>query len=227
MTTNESDLLHFLKTRELDFDLVGKYEVPCIKGIKLKDLSSVKLIGFNYATNIKSMQERGNEFVHFFLPDTYIERVWDNPDYYGAVFAQYKGIIQPDLSQYTTMPRAMQIWNYYRNMWLAAHYQSQGIRVIPQAQWSDEDSYEYCFDGVPKGSCVCISSVGCVQNVRARTLFGKGLREAVKRIQPSQIIFRGVITEDFQDAISGIPYVHLDSEMKQRIDAYKNKLENS
>lgn len=122
MTTNESDFLHFLKTRELDFDLAGKYEVPRIKGIKLKDLSSVKLIGFNYATNIKSMQERGNEFVHFFLPDTYIERVWDNPDYYGAVFAQYKGIIQPDLSQYTTMPRAMQIWNYYRNMWLAAYY---------------------------------------------------------------------------------------------------------
>lgn len=227
MTTNESDFLHFLKSKELGLYITGKYGIPCIKGIKLKDLSSVKLIGFNYATNIKSMQERGNEFVHFFLPDTYIERVWDNPDYYGAVFAQYKGIIQPDLSQYITMPRAMQIWNYYRNMWLAAYYQSQGIRVIPQAQWSDEDSYEYCFDGVPKGSCVCISSVGCVQNVRARTLFGKGLREAVKRIQPSQIIFRGVITEDFQDAISGIPYVHLDSEMKQRIDAYKNKLKNS
>ena len=74
MTTNESDFLHFLKTRELDFDLVGKYEVPRLKGIKIKDLSSVKLIPFNYATNPQNMVDRENEFVHFYLPDTYIER---------------------------------------------------------------------------------------------------------------------------------------------------------
>ena len=227
MTTNESDFLHFLKTRELDFDLVGKYEVPRLKGIKIKDLSSVKLIGFNYATNIKSMQERSNELVHFFLPDTYIERVWDNPDYYGAVFAQYKGIIQPDLSQYTTMPRAMQIWNYYRNMWLGAYYQNQGIRVIPSAQWSDEDSFEYCFDGMPKGSCICISSVGCMQNVQARILFNAGLKEVVSRLEPSQIILYGVIDDDIRDKISGIPYIHLDSEMKVRMDKYKATQKNS
>lgn len=227
MTTNESDFLHFLKSKELGLHITGKYGIPCIKGVKLKDLSSVKLIGFNYATNIKSMQERGNEFVHFFLPDTYIERVWDNPDYYGAVFAQYKGIIQPDLSQYTTMPRAMQIWNYYRNMWLAAYYQSQGIRVIPSAQWSDEDSFEYCFDGMPKRSCICISSVGCMQNVQARILFNAGLKEVISRLEPSQIILHGVIDDDIRDKISGIPYIHLDSEMKVRMDRYKNTQKNS
>lgn len=227
MTTNESDFLHFLKSKELGLHIIGKYGIPCIKGIKLKDLNSVKLIGFNYATNIKNMQERGNEFVHFFLPDTYIERVWDNPDYYGAVFAQYKGIIQPDLSQYTTMPRAMQIWNYYRNMWLGAYYQNQGIRVIPSAQWSDEDSFEYCFDGMPKGSCICISSVGCMQNVQARILFNAGLKEVVSRLEPSQVILYGVIDDDIRDKISGIPYIHLDSEMKVRMDRYKAAQKNS
>lgn len=71
MTTNESDFLHFLKTRELGFDLVGKYEVPRLKGIKLKDLSSVKLIPFNFATKSENMKTREDEFVHFYLPDTY------------------------------------------------------------------------------------------------------------------------------------------------------------
>lgn len=57
MTTNESDFLHFLKTRELSFDLAGKYEVPRLKGIKFKDLSSVKLIPFNFATKPQNMED--------------------------------------------------------------------------------------------------------------------------------------------------------------------------
>lgn len=36
MTTNEKDFLHFLKTREFSPELVGKYDVPKIPGVKFK-----------------------------------------------------------------------------------------------------------------------------------------------------------------------------------------------
>lgn len=221
MTTNEKDFLHFLKTREFSPELVGKYYVPKIPGVKFKKLDKQHLIGFNYCTKPENMVDRENELVHFYLPDSYIERVWDNPDYYATVFNQYRGIIQPDLSQYTTMPRAMRIWNYYRNMWLASYMNSLGIRVVPSAQWSDEESFEYCFDGMPEGSCVCVSTVGCMQNPKVRMLFNRGFSEMLKRLKPSQLILYGVIDDDIRQRVGKIPYVHQDSEMKVRIDRYR------
>lgn len=221
MTTNERMPLYYGRLNGAD--LVGKYGIPKLKGIKLKNLHNADLIGFNYATNMSEIERNCNKFVHFFLPDTMIERVWDNYDYYQGVLGQYKAIIQPDFSQYVGMPRAMLIWQHYRRMWLAVYYQQQGIRVIPAPCWSDEDSFEYCFDGMPKGSCLCISTVGCMQNPQVRKLFNQGLEETIRRLEPSQLIFYGKIDDDIRGRVN-CEYVQVDSGMKQRIDAWKNSL---
>lgn len=146
MTTNESDFLNYLKTGDMEF--TGEYDTPTVKGIKLKDLNSAKLLGFNYATNPQNMVEHGDSMIHFFLPDSNIERVWNRPDDYIPVFNQYKALIQPDFSQYVGMPKAMLIWQHYRRMWLTRYYQDKGLRVIAAPCWSDEESFEYCFDGI-------------------------------------------------------------------------------
>ena len=65
MTTKEPDFLNYLRTGN-DMVLVGDYDIPKVKGIKLKDLSKANLIGFNYATNPKNMAEQSNSMVHFF-----------------------------------------------------------------------------------------------------------------------------------------------------------------
>ena len=218
MRVGEQDFLHYLKTEGMD--LTGKYGIPTVKGIKLKNLDSADLLGFNYCTSTKSIETMSDRFVHFFLPDTYIERAWDNLDYYATLLSMYKGVIQPDFSQYTDMPQAMRIWQHYRRMWLAQYYQNQGLRVIPAPCWSDEDSFEYCFDGMPKGSCLCISSVGCIQNVKAATLFKAGFKETLKQLEPSQIILYGSINDDIRDMMHGIPYKHIESEQKQRISHF-------
>lgn len=221
MTTNESDFLHFLRTRSLDMSFIGKYGIPELEATTVKNLDKVDLLGFNSATRADCMRDRQDCFIHFYLPDSYIERVWDVPDYYEGVFNQYKGIIQPDLSLYTTMPRAMQIWNHYRNMWLGRFFQLQGLTVIPSVTWSDEESYDWCFDGMPVGSCLCVSTVGCVKNPKVRALFNKGFGEALKRLKPKQLILYGVIDDDIRSRVKGIPYVHVESEMKQRIRKYE------
>lgn len=77
MTTNEKDFLHFLKTREFSPKLVGRYDVPKIPGVKFKKLDKQNLIGFNYCTKPENMVDREDELVHFYLPDSYIERVWN------------------------------------------------------------------------------------------------------------------------------------------------------
>lgn len=218
MTTKEPDFLNYLKTG--DMALVGDYDIPKVKGVKLKNLSKANLIGFNYATNPKCMTERSGDIVHFFLPDVLIERVWDNLNYYQGVFNQYKAIVQPDFSQYVGMPKAMLIWQHYRRMWITAYYQRKGVTVIPAPCWSDEESFEYCFDGMPKNSCLCISSVGCVKNPHVRARFNLGFQETLDRLQPSQIILYGVIDDDMRSRMN-CPYVHIESEQKQRMNKYE------
>lgn len=224
MTTNESDFLHYLKTGGME--LVGKYDIPKVKGIKLKHLNKADVLGFNYCTNKENLTSNSKKWVHFFLPDAYIERVWDNPEYYGPVFNQYSGIIQPDFSQYVGMPRAMLIWQHYRRMWLAQYYQNQGVPVIAAPCWSDEESFDYCFEGMPHNSCLCISSVGCVQNPYVRERFNIGLQETLDRLTPKQVILYGCIDDDLRARLNkaGCDYIHIDSEMKQRIEKYKNSL---
>lgn len=221
MTTNEADFLHYLKTR--DIQVTGQYGIPVVKGIKFKSLSNIDLIGFNCSTSPKNIHERGQSIVHFFLPDEYSERVWNRPDDYEAVFNQYRGIIQPDFSQYVGMPKAMLIWQHYRRMFIAQYYQNKGLRVIPAPCWSDEDSFEYCFDGMPKNSCLCISSVGCVQNPKVRERFNAGFQETLDRLTPSQVIMYGVLDDDMRKRLGNTPYVHIESEQKQRIKIFKNK----
>ena len=215
MLANEPDFLHYLKTSGMT--LTGKYDIPTVKGIKLKHLENADLIGFNYATNPKNAEFNDDRFVHFFLSDNQIERLWDNLEYYEPVFRLWKGIIQPDFSQYTTMPRAMCIWQHYRRMWVTQYYQNRGLHVIPAPCWSDEESFEYCFDGMPKGSCLCVSSVGCMMNAQVRALFNQGLQETLNRLEPSQLIIYGKIDNDLKNHISGIPYKHIVHEMKERI----------
>lgn len=221
MRTTDPDFLHYLKTGNMD--LTENLGIPKIRGIRFKDLGKADLVGFNYSTNPTTMREREEAFVHFFLPDHYIERVWNSPEYYSTIFGQYKGIIQPDFSIYTDMPKAMQIWNHYRRNWLAQYYQSQGFRVIPAPNWSDEASFEWCFEGFPKGSCLCVSTVGCVKNVYARINFNLGLQEMLKQLEPSQLILYGVMTDPIREQVKDIPHICIESEQKQRIDKYKEK----
>lgn len=220
MTTNESDFLNYLKTGDMEF--TGKYDIPVVKGIKFKSLNKVHLLGFNYATNPKNMEEYGDSMIHFFLPDGNLERIWNRPDDYIPILNQYKAIIQPDFSQYVGMSKAMLIWQCYRRAWLARYLQNKGLRVIAAPCWSDEDSFEYCFDGMPKNSCLCISTVGCMQNPKVRSRFKQGFSETLKRLTPSQLILYGVIDDDIREQIRGISYVQLDSEMKTRINRYKS-----
>ena len=52
----------------------------------------------------------------------------------------------------------MQIFNIFRNRWCGAYWASKGIRVIPSVNWGDESTFDFCFDGVEKGSIVAVST---------------------------------------------------------------------
>lgn len=127
-------------------------------------------------------------------PKTDEIRMW--ADRYISKLQQYEAICAPDFSTYTDMPLAMQIYNHYRKHWLAAYWQLHGMTVYPTISWSDESSYDWCFDGEPVGGIVAVSSVGTQANKDSKRLFLRGYEEMMKRLSPEWVIFYGRVPEE-------------------------------
>jgi len=174
-------------------DMEGYYRIPIIQNNRYipKDI-----IGFNYA---KTSKEK-SVGIHFYLDDYQFERVWNRPNKYIDVLKQYDCIFSPDFSLYMDMPMAMKIWNTYRSRLIGQYYQKQGIKVIPTLSWAEKETFEFCFDGIPEGSIVSISTIGIKQNKEALRIWKDGVDELIKRIKPSAIlIYGGKLDYDYGD----------------------------
>jgi hypothetical protein len=172
------------------FETTGIYDIPSLKPY---DYETTEFVGFNYA---KSTKNKSNKSLHFFIDDYQFERLWREPEKYINLIGEFKSIMTPDFSLYTDFPKALQIYNHYRKMWCGAYWQALGFNVIPTVAWSDENSFEWCFDGMPTHSTVAISSVGTQANENSKELFLKGWNEAMKRLQPETVIFYGNIPKE-------------------------------
>lgn len=165
---------------------VGDYDVPIIyPEYELPQIN--KWLEFEYAKN-KRIKPK-NTGVHFFQYDHKIECVWTFPERYLEALKSYSIVTTPDFSMYLDMPKAMQIYNHYRSMWVGAYWQEQGMFVIPTVQWADEESYDWCFDGLCKGGIVAVSNVGCLQDKESKQAFNSGYKAMLDIVNPSKILF--------------------------------------
>lgn len=136
----------------------GKLQIPIIPKFQEKpgDFDDLLLIGFD-KTHLED-QNHLDRMVHFFLYDYRFERVWKNPASDIEKLSRYRAVLSPDFSMYLEMAPVMQLYNVFRNRWCGAYWASKGIRVIPSVNWSDESTFDFCFDGIEKGSVVAVST---------------------------------------------------------------------
>lgn len=162
----------------------GDWQIPKLARC---DYTPKDLIGFNYA--LTSTQK--NVGVHFFVDDYQFERVWNQPEKYTRILAQYDCVLTPDFSLYMDMPRCMKLWNIYRSRLIGQIWQGAGMKVIPTMSWAEPETFEFCFDGIPEGSTVAVSTVGVLREKTAREIWQQGADEMMRRIQPQTIILYG------------------------------------
>ena len=174
---------------KFNFDGVGQYGIPSLLP---EHIDTKKFISFNYAKGCKEPDENG---VHFFLHDYQFQRLWDMPERYMLMLRRFDCVFTPDFSLYADMPKAMQIYHHYKKQWLGAYWQANCITVVPTVSWSDQASFEWCFDGIPSQAAVAVSSVGCMKDSTSLKLFLNGYQEMLKRLQPKQILFYGTVPE--------------------------------
>ena len=182
------------------YEGVSEYQFPEIKPVEV-DVEGVPLIGFNYA---KTEKEAEKKIVHFFLDDYQFDRVWNNPDVYLATLRRYKAVVSPDFSLYLDFPKTIQLYNNYRRQWCGAYWQDNGITVIPTVRWAGEESFDWCFEGIPHHSLVCISTVGGFKEKAVEKMWIAGYQKALEVLEPSRILFYGKLHK--QIPLPNCPY---------------------
>ena len=200
-----SSLQHnvFENQERMQFDSDNFYGIP---NMEPTQTWGTKLLRF---CDYKDVQDPSEYIAHFYYDDYKFIQAWKQPDRYLDKLRQFKAIIAPDFSLYTDFPRALQILACYRRQWCGAYWQSLGLDVIPDVIWGDEESFQYCFDGIPAHSVVAVSTVGVSNdrdwNDKDGDLFRAGYNEMMRRLEPTKIIFYGTMIEGLDGDIIRIP----------------------
>lgn len=131
-------------------------------------------------------------FVHFYIDDYKFVRVWNRATFYTEKFKkEQRSLIAPDFSQYADQSRALNIINLYKNRLLTTYWQMQGLKVIPSASWSNAESFEYCFEGLPQNSVIFIGGVGIKHDKACIKLWQHGIIELERQLHPTMILIYG------------------------------------
>ena len=184
-----------------NFDSVGKWGIPLIKKQELT-ADDIMLVACS-DTRKNDNEANKKKGVHFFVDDYRFNEVYDNPERTFERYSQYAFLLSPDFSTYADMDLWRQLESVAKNRWVGAYWQSKGLTVIPTISWGLSQSYEFCFDGVEKGSTVAVGMVGCKQSGYN---FMRGYNEMLKRLEPEKIICFGRPFDEMQGNIITVDY---------------------
>lgn len=121
-----------------------------------------------------------------------VRGIWHDSKFVLKVLRHFAGAISPDFSTYQDFPEPLKLYNTYRmrvfGYWLGVN----GVPVINNVRWGTQETYRYCFIGIPKYSVVAIGTCGgSPRKHEDRDRFENGLDELVKVLRPHTIIVYG------------------------------------
>ena len=193
----------FENQEKRQYDTDNWYGIP---NMEATDVTGDKLLRF---CDFNQIQDHENYIAHFYYDDFKFINAWRQPDKYLDKLKKFKAVISPDFSLYTDFPRALQILSCYRRQWCGSYWQEKGLTVIPDVVWGDEESYKFCFLGIPKHSTVAVSTVGVTNdedwNNKKDSLFLKGYNEMMNRLEPKTVILYGSEIDGLQGNIIRVP----------------------
>ena len=159
--------------------------------------------------DFNQIDDHENYIAHFYYDDFKFISAWREPDKYVEKLREFKAVVSPDFSLYTDFPRALQILSCYRRQWCGRYWQELGLNVIPDVVWGDEESYDFCFLGIPKHSTVAVSTVGVSMdsewNNKEDSLFLNGYNEMMNRLEPTTVILYGSAVDGLEGNIIRCP----------------------
>ncbi len=171
------------------------------------------LISYDDAKHIHKIKSktdpdyRVDAFVHFYIDDQKFDgprsSVWLYPNKALEVLRHFTGVITTDFSTNADFPDPIKRYNTYRMRAFGFWLGSQGISVINNVRWGTEETWDYCFDGIPYKSIVSIGTVASgINKLENRPDFEAGLFKMVEVLNPHTIVVYGSANYDCFKKIS-------------------------
>ncbi|MCR4773958.1 MAG: DUF4417 domain-containing protein [Prevotella sp.] len=170
-----------------DIETTGVNDIPVVKACNVEPPQ--RILPYNVWREERDMDAA----VCFYIDDYRFASLRQDPMTVIEKIKNAPFVIAPDFSQTTDMPAWQRMNNSCLNKAYAAYFQRNGLNVIPNVSWSLPDSYEYCFEGLPKHSIICINSMGANASSTSRYLWRKGYEQALKVLQPTFILRYGAV----------------------------------
>lgn len=140
---------------------------------------------------------RCDAFAHFYVDDYKFESIWRYPQRALKKLSRCAGVITPDFSTYQDDPEPIKLYNTYRMRTFGRWLGNLGFRVINNVRWGTKETWDYCFEGIPKNTIVSIGAVGCIKEKSNWRRFAEGLEEMIRRLNPKIILVYGSAQDKF------------------------------
>jgi hypothetical protein len=163
--------------------------------------------------SVATQKARGGTLA-FYLADDRLETLWRSKERFATEFKLH-GIVaavEPDFSLWSDQPVEEQLHNVRRTRIVSRQFQEHGLAIVPNLNWADEQSFPFCFAGIPQHAPVCMTECRTPgSNDADRRAFLTGLTEGVKQLQPQHVIIYGGTSHTFwlQDRLPPGPTYHL------------------
>ena len=198
---NFKDIFGVYFLESLSFE--GDYDMPIVGNFD--DISVIDYIALYSDTSEYNKTENTciafYQYDHVFdgihgLYNSIIYKDEERLDKFRERFKGVKYIIAPDYSLFGDFPNALQIFNIYKSRvcmcWLIANTKA---KILPNVRWTFPFTFEYCFDGIMKGSNIAIGVLGQIRDKENKKMFLDGFKVAIDRIEPKCILVYGFVTE--------------------------------
>ena len=108
------------------------------------------------------------------------------------MLSHFEGVISPDFSTYQDFPEPIKLDATYKMRLMGYWFGICGLQVINNVRWGTEETYSYCFTGIPQNSIVAIGTVGGSPRKHIdRKRFHQGLNKMIEALKPHTIIVYG------------------------------------
>ena len=184
------------------YETAGRWQLPLVHKQKI-DLDKVDLISIS-DTKYHDNSINRRKGVHFFVDDYKFESMYRSPERALFRLSQYAFVCTPDYSTYSDMNYWRQLESVAPSRWCGAFWQDQGLLVVPTITWSTLDSFDFCFDGVERGSIVAIGMIGCKRNKQEFLL---GYNKMLNVIDPTAIICFGTPFAEMKGPLFVVDYL--------------------
>lgn len=148
---------------------------------------------YNWRTDSVKNPPFDRTILAFYTNDERFENFWIQPDVYASklINAGIKIAVSPNYSMWVDSPRAAHLYNIFRSRYVARYLQEAGIRIIPDINWADEKSFEFCLLGIPTNPPAVAVQFQTVKTRVERERAVNGFKLAIERLEPGAILVYG------------------------------------